>query len=75
MKPMNTPMTRQQFERNFNLAAEQIKNGKIHFFKGMKSMDSLRKVRMLPNKRIDFLSIDELARSHVNMTANFNLEE
>lgn len=75
MKSMVTPKTRQEFERNFHLAAEQLRNGKIVFASGMKSVDSLRKVRMLPNRRIDFLSVDEMARLHVNMTANFQLEE
>jgi hypothetical protein len=75
MKSMVTPRTRYEFERNFHLVAEQLRNRQIVFASGMKSADSLRKVRMLPNRRIDFLSVDEAARLHANMTANFQLEE
>ncbi len=72
-EPMETPRNRREFERNFFIAAEQLHNNKIHFSSKVKrSIDGLRKVRMLPNNRIDFLSVDEAARLHVNTMANFS---
>ncbi|MBL0386378.1 hypothetical protein JJB07_06940 [Tumebacillus sp. ITR2] len=71
--PMETPRNRREFERRFFLTAEQIHNNKMDFSAGVKrSIAGLRKVRFLPNNRIDFLSVDETARLHVNMMANFH---
>lgn len=72
MESMETPRTRREFERSFFLAEEQLRNDKMRFTSNVKrSVQSLRMVRKLPNNRIDFLSVDESARLHVNMTANF----
>lgn len=73
IEQMGIPENRQEFERNFFIAAELLRNGKTHFSSKVKrSVDGLRKVRVLPNNRIDFLSVDEAARLHVNSTANFS---
>lgn len=64
--PMNTPSTRAQFENRLNFAREHLKNGMMHFAEGLRGPDSLLKMRYLPNGRIDFLSVDEMAR----LTAN-----
>jgi hypothetical protein len=66
--PMQTPSTRAEFEERMNYAREQVINGKMHFLKGLRSPDSLLNVRYLPNRRIDLLSIDELARVTANQT-------
>lgn len=63
---MQTPSTRAEFEERMNFAREQLINGKMHFSKGVRSPDSLLNVRHLPNRRIDLLSIDEMARLHAN---------
>jgi hypothetical protein len=65
---MQTPSTRAEFETRMNYAREQLKNGKMHFSKGLRGPDSLLNVRFLPNRRIDLLSIDEMARSNANMS-------
>lgn len=70
---MNTPRTRAEFERNFHLLIRQIEDGKFCFPQGP-SMDSLARIRFLPNGRIDFLSVDELARLQANMMNQFNDE-
>ena len=73
MTAMNTPYNRREFERNFHITAELMKEGKMHFSdKVTGTTDGLLKVRYLPNGRIDFLSVNEMARLHVNMTANFS---
>lgn len=64
---MDTPSTRAEFEERMNYANEQLINGKMLFSKGLRGPDSLLNVRYLPNRRIDLLSIDEMARLHANM--------
>ena len=73
MKSMNTPRTRAEFERNFHMLRRQIEDGRLHLPKGL-SVESLMRLRFLPNGRIDFLSVDELARLQANMTAQFDEE-
>lgn len=72
---MNTPRTRAEFERNFNLLHRQIKDGSYHIAQGLsRSIDGLTRVRFLPNGRIDFLSVDEGARLQANMMNQFSEE-
>lgn len=65
---MDTPSTRAEFEDRLNYAREHLKNGRMHFAKGLRGPDSLLYVRYLPNGRIDFLSVDEMARLTANQT-------
>lgn len=65
---MDTPSTRAEFEERLNFAREHLINGMMHFAKGLRGPDSLLKVRYLPNGRIDFLSVDEMARLTANQT-------
>jgi len=37
-------------------------------------MDSILRVRYLPNGRVDFLSVDEMARLNANTTGHFTEE-
>ncbi len=68
---MDTPRTRAEFERNFNLLHRQIEDGKFSVAQGLSnSLEGLARVRFLPNGRIDFLSIDESARSLANTSAH-----
>lgn len=71
IKSMDTPKTRREFERNFHIAAEQFREGKMNLVNVRRIAEGLLKVRKLPNNRIDFLSVDETARLHVNMASNF----
>jgi len=72
MNSMKTPCTRAEFERNFHLLHRLIKDDNFHIAPGLHSIDSLTRVRYLPNGRIDFLSVDESARLQANMTAQFD---
>lgn len=65
---MQTPTTRAEFEYRFHLLKDKMENGKFHVHRGI-SLESLRKIRFLPNGRIDFLSVDEQARVMVNTMA------
>jgi hypothetical protein len=66
---MNTPRTRAEFERNFHLLHRKDKEGGFHVPAEFKS---LNRVRLLPNGRLDFLSVDEFARLEANTMANLS---
>lgn len=72
---MHTPLTRAEFEERMNYARELMRMQKIHFAPGLRGPDSLLKVRYLPNRRIDLLSIDEMARLNANMTYQMRNED
>lgn len=75
MERMNTPRTRAEFERRFHLLFQSIKDGKYHVTQGAShSLDGLARLRFLPNGRLDFLSVDEMARLQANMMVQFNEE-
>ncbi len=75
MQSMNTPMTRAEFERRFHLLKEQMNQEKIHFSASAAlGTAGLLKVRLLPNGRIDFLSVNESVRCLVNTSAQFDGE-
>jgi len=67
---INTPMNRFEYERNLYIIAEQMRNGKFRC-SSRDYVESFRKVRKLPNKRFDLLTIDETVRLSANMSANF----
>jgi hypothetical protein len=71
MEKMDAPLTRDEFERRFYILKESLINGKFHITANCDKMaDSLVKIRELPNKRIDLLTIDESARVTANMMVN-----
>lgn len=70
---MKTPRTRAEFERNFHLLGRKISDGRFHVCEGI-SVDGIARIRFLPNRRIDFLSVDESARLQANMMAQFDDE-
>lgn len=71
MRPMETPSTRADFEERMQILSEQLVQGKLLFSKGLRGPESLLKVRRLPNRRIDLMSIDESARLQGNMARQF----
>jgi hypothetical protein len=74
MRKMRTPNTRAEFERAIYLLTEQVRQGRMHFPAGAKSIASLLAIRSLPNGRVDFLSVDEFARLHANMAVQLEDE-
>jgi hypothetical protein len=64
-KTMEIPTTRSEFEHRFHLLENAIQNGKMSIGPNV-SRESLLKVRRLPNGRLDFLSVDEMARLQAN---------
>ncbi|WP_202424166.1 AVAST type 1 anti-phage system protein Avs1c [Duganella lactea] len=72
---MKTPETRAEFERRLHLLREQLRQGKMFFSENVvRGIDGLQRVRMLPNGRIDFLSVDESTRLQANMMVQFQPE-
>jgi hypothetical protein len=71
MTDMKKPRNRLEFERNFNLLAENMYQGKVHFGQNVPHViDSIKKIKNLPNGRIDLLTINESARLQANMMNN-----
>lgn len=74
IEPMDTPRTRVEFELRFHHLYEAFKNGRMQIPSNM--AESLMRLRKLPNGRLDFLSVDEMARLQANMTLQFlNLKD
>lgn len=68
---MDRPLTRAEFERRLNILRESCMQRKFIIMKGCTQIvDSLVKIKQLPNKRIDLLTIDEAARLNANMMVN-----
>ena len=63
---------RRYFERGANLLKESIENKRIFFSAGVsdQTADSLMRVRMLPNGRLNLFTVDELVRSSFHMLAS-----
>jgi hypothetical protein len=70
MQTMDTPETRAEFELRFHHLYEAFKQGKMHIPSSMG--ESLLRLRYLPNGRLDFLSVDEMARLQANTTFQFS---
>ena len=68
IEAMNIPSTREEFEYRFHMLSEKIRTDKFH----NPSMRCLEELRLLPNGRIDILSINEQARLTANMISQFN---
>lgn len=64
---MKTPKTRAEFERAFHFSMEHPMGLPAD---AADYLYSIYQVRQLPNGRIDFLSVDERARLHANMSLN-----
>lgn len=62
----DTPKTRAEFELRFHYLRESLKNGNMSIPSDLG--ESLLRLRLLPNGRLDFLSVDEMARLQANMT-------
>jgi hypothetical protein len=69
-------LSREYFERNFFLLREYMEQGKFKIAVNLIStIDSLSRIKYLPNGRIDFLTVDEIARNTVNTIMMVDQEE
>lgn len=70
IQTMDTPKTRAEFELRFHHLREAFSSDKIRIPPNM--AESMLRLRLLPNGRLDFLSVDELARLQANMMLQFS---
>lgn len=63
---------RKYFERGVNLLKESIENKSISFSAGISGQieGSLKRVRILPNGRLNLFTVDELVRSTFHILAS-----
>lgn len=72
---MITPDNRKQFERHIHILAESIEQGTFTSIPDHGIIMSLLKTRNLPNKRVNFITVDERSRLLANFLANFDRAE
>jgi len=72
---MNQPGERAAFERRVYLLRERMRSGQIALPPDEHLKESLLAIRTLPNGRLDFLSVDELARCLANTMSEAPDEE
>jgi hypothetical protein len=72
---MITPSNRKEFERNIDILAESIEKGRFHMPPYRRLLKGLINARQLPNRRTNFLTIDESTRLLANSLANFDRPE
>lgn len=67
----HTPTCRAEFERNLDILRELLRKGRLRLPAGM-AIDSFLRARELPNRRIDFTSVDEQLRLMANTMAEMS---
>ena len=68
--------SRFEFEQKLNMLVEKIKKKQMHFsYQSRRSVESIKKVRKLPNGRIDLNTVDELVRVTANMMGQFEFDK
>lgn len=68
---MITPSNRKEFERHIDILAESIERKTFQLPPSRRILNSLVNAKQLPNRRNNFLTIDESTRLLANSLANF----
>lgn len=69
---MNTPDTREEFERRMNIMHYSVMNGKLLFCEGLTdTIEGISDLHAMPNGRVDLLTVNEAARLQANMMVQF----
>jgi hypothetical protein len=69
---MITPQNRKEFERHINMLYEGLEKGTHNIPNDKKLINSLLSTRKTPNKRMNFLTINETVRLMANSRATFD---
>ncbi|WP_317126182.1 AVAST type 1 anti-phage system protein Avs1c [Flavobacterium hiemivividum] len=70
---MSQIKSRKDFEHNINLLSEKMRLGIVKFsIESKKSVKGLLNARMAPNNRVNFHTINEMARLTANTVANMD---
>jgi hypothetical protein len=72
---MITPNNRKEFERHIDILAESIERRTFQLPPNRRMLNSLLNTKQLPNRRINFLTIDKSTRLLANSLANFDRPE
>lgn len=67
---MKTPKNRKEFEKHLYILAESIEKRTFHMSTGFRSVKGLMNVKKMPNKRINFKTVDESVRLLANTISN-----
>lgn len=69
---MDTPDTREEFERRMNIMHDRVMNGKLLFHEGLTDViEGMCDLHAMPNGRVDLLTVNEAARLQANMMVQF----
>lgn len=68
---MITPSNRKEFERHISMLFEGLEQGRHHVPNNKRLINSLLDSRKSPNKRVNFLTINESVRLMANSRATF----
>lgn len=69
----NIPKTRRGFEQNMGLLEESFHRGTIRFNHSLHRVArAIQKTRILPNQRVDMISVNETSRLQANSIAHFS---
>ena len=70
---MSKITSRKDFEHNINLLSEKMRLGIVKFsIESKKSVKGLLNARMAPNNRVNFHTINEMARLTANTVSHMN---
>lgn len=70
---MSKITSRKDYEHNINLLSEKMRLGIVKFtISSKRSVKGLLNARLAPNNRINFHTIDEMARLTANTVAHMN---
>jgi hypothetical protein len=72
---MIAPRNRIEFEKHIGILAESIERKTFHLPPSRRILNSLLNAKQLPNRRTNFLTIDESTRLLANSLANFDKPE
>lgn len=69
---MKAPFNRREFEHNIDILTESIEKQRFHAPPSRRMRESLLNARESPNRRINFLTVDETVRLLANSLAHFD---
>ena len=68
------PRSRAEFERNMNMLSESFFKKTIQINASLhRTIQGIQKTRVLPNQRVNLLTVDESSRLQANTIANFSM--
>jgi hypothetical protein len=66
---MKIPLNRRQFENHQNILKDAILDGRYVISSGFSAYRSLKAITILPNNRLDLVTVDDITRNMANTYA------